>query len=134
MTSEADGRCAGKGTTAFHFPPLRRTAATASLCSARRIHAHPREARSIIPLGSEVRLRGDLGREIMSMVVSGGEEDGGGGGGGRPRPRRHHGEQRSGVATVVEGTMDSSPVSRYPLPPRLAALRCLVPKILVSTL
>ncbi|XP_050735877.1 uncharacterized protein LOC127008209 [Eriocheir sinensis] len=67
----------------------------------------------------------------MSMAVSGGEEDGGGGGGGgRPRPRRHHGEQRSGVATVVEGTMDSSPSARCSLPPRLAALRCLVPKIL----
>lgn len=71
----------------------------------------------------------------MSMAVSGGEEEGGGrGGGGRPRPRsrRHHGEQRSGVATVVEGTMDSTPSVRCPLPPRLAALRCLVPKILVS--
>lgn len=47
------------------------------------------------------------------------------------RHRRHHGEQRSGVPTVVEDRMDPTHPT-CPMPPRLAALRRLVPKVLVS--
>lgn len=125
----------GKGNNRLPFSPTAQ-ARHHSLLVLGPAHPHAssraREARRIIQVGV-AKGRPRIG--IMSMAVSGGKEDsGGGGGGGRPRPRRHHGEQRSGVATVVEGTMDSSPSARCPLPPRLAALRCLVPKILVSTL
>lgn len=71
----------------------------------------------------------------MSMAIGGGEDccdGGGGGGGGGGGRRRHDGEQRSGVATVVEGKMDVSAPACCSVPTRLAVLRCLVPKVLVS--
>lgn len=76
-----------------------------------------------------------LQRGIMPMALGGGESgyDGGGGGGGGGGGRgRHDGEQRSGVATVV--AMDPSAQTCRFVPHRLATLRCMVPKVLVSRL
>ncbi|KAK8401430.1 hypothetical protein O3P69_002893 [Scylla paramamosain] len=82
--------------------------------------------------------RADVVEESAVMAAGGGGVECGGGGGvgggggGGGRRRRHHGEQRSGVPTVVEDRMEAAHPSPDPAPPRLAALRGLVPKVLIG--